>query len=263
MGEGKKKKQRFLAANPICCFCGGRELATTVDHVPPRSCFPDRHGPEGFEFPACDRCQTASRMDELVLGFFVRLIDPDDQTQRKDQSAKALSGLVNNLPQLVPVFNLPASAKRRAYKMFDIERPAGVISADLPVVGVPEEVHEHVLRYARKMACALFYREMGRPAPVEHCVWTSWTQGANRAHMNALRTFVEMTPLITKGGRTNLDFGDRFGYRCNKKADPDLFAAIAQFGRGMTITMTVVNAESRSRLTHTDWVSVGDIYPRE
>ncbi|HKC02379.1 MAG TPA: hypothetical protein VKC17_03650, partial [Sphingomicrobium sp.] len=60
----------------------------------------------------------------------------------------------------------------------------------------------------------------------------------------------------------NLDFGDRFGYRCNKKADPDLFAAIAQFGRGMTITMSVVNPDSRSRLHHADWVSVGNIYPR-
>jgi hypothetical protein len=262
MGEAKKKRERFLAANPYCCFCGGGEPATTVDHVPPRTCLPDRIPPEGFEFPACERCQSASRKDELVLGFFVRLIDPDEQNYREEQSKKALSGLRNNLPDLMPYFDLSASEKRRAYRDFDAERPFGVPSSDLPVAGIPEQVHEYVHRYAGKLACALFYREMGRPAPLDYYVWTGWSQGANRAQMAAWRTFVEMTPLITRGGRTNLDFGDRFGYRCNKKTDPDLFAAIAQFGGGMAIAMSVVNPAARSRLDRHEWVAVGDIYPR-
>lgn len=236
--------------------------ATTIDHVPPRTCFPDRIGPEGFEFPACEWCQNASRKDELALGFFARLVDPDDDAYREDQSANALMGLRNNLPHLVPDFDLPASEKRRAYREYDIERPVGVFGSDLPVVGVPEEAHVSLLRYARKLACALFYREMRRPAPSDYFVWTTWSQGENRAQMEAWRKFVEMTPLITRGGRANLDFRDRFGYRCNKKADPDLFAAIAQFGRGLALAIVVVNPEARSRLNHQEWVMVGDNYPR-
>jgi hypothetical protein len=262
MGEAKKKRERFLAANPICCFCGGGKLATTVDHVPPRTCFPDRHGPEGFEFPACERCQSASRKDELALGFFVRLIDPDDESYRQGQSTSALVGLRNNLPHLMPIFDLPASEKRRAYRDYGIPRPAGMLSCDFPVVGVPAEAHEPLLRYARKMACALFYREMRKTAPADYFVWTTWSQGENRAHMEAWRGFVEMTPLITRGGRPNIDFRDRFGYRCNKKADPDLFSAVVQFGRGLAFAMVVVNPDARSRLSHDDWVKVGDNYPR-
>lgn len=207
-----------------------------------------------------DRCQASSRLDELVLGFFVRLIDPDEANYRKSESAKALRGLINNLPHLVPSFELPGSVKRQAYRDLDVEKPRGVFASELPVVGVPEEVHQHLLRYARKIACALFYREMGRSASLDYSVWATWSQGQNRAHMMAWRKFVEMTPLITKGGRTNLKFGDKFAYRCNKKPGPDLFAAIAQFGRGLAIAMIVVNAESRSRMNDYGWVEVRDIY---
>lgn len=261
MGEAKSRKKRFLTANPHCCFCGGGEAATTIDHVPPRTCFPDRVAPEGFEFPACERCQSASRQDELALGFYVRLVDPDDANYRPDESTKALLGLKNNLPHLMPCFDLSPSEKRRAYRDYDIPKPVGLFSSELPVVGVPEEAHEHVLRYARKMAVALFYREMGRAAPIDYFVWATWTQEGNCAHMNAWARFFQMTPLLTLGQRTNLDFGDRFKYQCNKKADPDLFAAIAQFGRGMALAMSVVNSETRTRMGDYGWVAVRDIYP--
>lgn len=262
MGEAKKKRERFLAANPICCFCGGSEPATTIDHVPPRTCFPDRIGPEGFEFPACVWCQIASRKDEMALGFYVRLIDHDMQNYREDQSTKALVGLRNNLPELMPRFDLPGSKKRRSYQSFGVEKPQGVFSSDLPIVGVPEEAHEPILRYARKMACALFYREMGRPTPLDYSVWATWSQVQNRTQMERWRKFGEMTPLITKGGRTNLDLGSRFAYRCNKRSAPDLFAAIAQFGHGMVIAMGVVTPETRKKMDDHEWTAVGENYPR-
>lgn len=262
LGAAKNKRQRFIAANPFCCFCGGTEPATTIDHVPPRTCFPDRLAPEGFEFPACEWCQSASRLDELALGFFVRLVDPDDSAYRQDQSANALKGLRNNLPGLMPKFNLTNSEKRQGFRDYDIARPVGVLMSDVPMVGVPDEAHEAILRYARKLAAALFYREIGKPGPLDYFVWATWSQGANVAHMKAWRGFVEMTPLINRAGRTNLDFGNRFGYRCNKKANPDLFAAIAQFGEGLALAMVVVNPASRSRLDHTDWVAIGDNYPQ-
>jgi hypothetical protein len=131
MGKAKNKKQRFLAAHPFCCFCGGTEPATTIDHAPPRTCFPDRIGPD----------QRASRIDEMAVGFFVRLVDPDETNYREDQTSKALLGIKNNVPDVIPLFHLPGAARRRFYKEFDIQRPVGVFSSDLPVVGVPEEAH--------------------------------------------------------------------------------------------------------------------------
>ena len=205
MGEANNRKKRFLADHPVCCFCGGDEPATTIDHAPPRVCFPDKIGPEGFEFPACSNCQNASRLDELALGFFVRLVDGDTANYRQAQSNQLIAGLKNNLPHLIPRLDLSASAKRRAFKNYGIEKPRGVFYSDLPLVGVAGEVHEHMLRYARKMACALFYREMDKVAPRDYSVWATWSQVQNHAQMEHWRKFGEMTPLITKGGRSNLD----------------------------------------------------------
>jgi len=35
MGQFRRKKQRFFAADPVCCFCEGKNKTTTIDHVPP------------------------------------------------------------------------------------------------------------------------------------------------------------------------------------------------------------------------------------
>jgi len=73
MGQGKKKKQRFFKEHSNCCFCGGVSKATTIDHVPPRAPFHGRAAPEGFEFPACERCQFSTSKDEIAFSFMVAI----------------------------------------------------------------------------------------------------------------------------------------------------------------------------------------------
>lgn len=53
MSQSRQKQtriQRFLVQNPLCYFCGGANASKTVDHVPPRACFPDGYAPEGFQY---------------------------------------------------------------------------------------------------------------------------------------------------------------------------------------------------------------------
>src|SRR5262249_53641926 len=73
MGDSKRRKSKFFAEHPRCCFCGGSQRATTEDHQPARSLFDSRCWPEGYVFPACERCNAASRRDEAVLAFVTRL----------------------------------------------------------------------------------------------------------------------------------------------------------------------------------------------
>ena len=103
MGEAKNKRRRFLERHPLCCFCGGLTPAITIDHVPARTCFAGRAAPEGFEFPACVACQSATRLDEMAFGFAVRMFDRNGANYRRDEVQKALVGLRNNLPHLIPV----------------------------------------------------------------------------------------------------------------------------------------------------------------
>lgn len=64
----------------------------------------------------------------------------------------------------------------------------------------------------------------------------------------------------TQGWGPNMNFGDRFIYRCSKADDPDVFAVIAQFGGGIVVPMIVVAPDSREKLDDHDWVAVRDMF---
>lgn len=263
MGAQRSKRQRFLAEHQTCCFCGGRERATTIDHVPGRACFLGRAFPEGFEFPACDRCQNASRTDELAFAFMVRMCDANDANYDEAESNKAISGLANNLRHLLPNPFLGSNDKRRAWRSMGLEIPSGELAADLPVVEIDPAFHAHVLRYARKLALALYYKEKGRIAPPDHRVMTAWTQLTNRRGMNSLRGFLEITPRITVGRRTNLEFGDRFQYRWDESDVPDLMAALVTFGKGVVLGAAVAEPKAATAVGESKgwvWVRVGDLF---
>ncbi len=141
-----------------------------------------------------------------------------------------------------------------------MEKPAHILAADLPLAGVPKDVHPHLLRYAHKIACAIYYREQRRIASRDHYVWATWTQGTNRNGIGALEGFISMTPLIVRGTRRNVGLGDRFGYRCNKADDPDALTAVAQFGSGLVLAMLVVSPDCKKKLRDDGgWVKVAEM----
>jgi hypothetical protein len=49
----RERRQEILVENPNCYYCGGLNESQTIDHVPPKACFPDGYHPDGFEFAAC------------------------------------------------------------------------------------------------------------------------------------------------------------------------------------------------------------------
>jgi hypothetical protein len=199
-------------------------------------------------------------LDELAFGFYVRTFDINDNNYRPSELRKSLMGLKNNLPHLIPNFALDGRDKRRSLRAMGLAKPTHILASELPLVGVPMATHDYLQRYARKIACTLYYREQGRIAAPDHQIWTMWNQATNKVAMQAFKAFINMTPLVTKGWRPNLEFGDRFTYRCNKADDPDIFAAIAQFGGGIVVPMIVVSAASREKLDDHDWVAVRDMF---
>jgi hypothetical protein len=68
------KAKVFLESNPMCCFCGGTEVATTIEHLPARIVFPKKHRPKGLEFPACGTCNEQTRGDDSVLSVVARAV---------------------------------------------------------------------------------------------------------------------------------------------------------------------------------------------
>jgi hypothetical protein len=260
VGDARKKKQRFLAANSYCCFCGGNEIATSVDHVPPRTCFVERAAPEGFEFPACDRCQGATRLDELAFGMFVRLSDPSDENYRSAEVQKIVQGIRNNLPHLSPIVGLSTIDRRRALRAKGLTVPPGKTVAEIPMVGFPPAIDAYIHRYARKLAAALYYKEKGNPIGLDFVIWTGWTAATDKRQMEGYLQVAAMSPFRTVGTRINLNFGDRFGYKCDKADDNDLFTAVAQFGQGLVIAMLVADGESAIEIDEDGWVRASAMF---
>ena len=261
MGQAKNRRALFLARHPKCCFCGGRIQSTTVDHIPARVCFPDRAFPDSFEFPACNACQSASRQDELIFGFYVRMMDRNPKNYDAVGTHRMISGMANNAPDLLPNPYLSNREKRSRLRVLGLAKPASMLARDIPLVEFDGRVHTHLRRYLRKIACAIFYREFNVAPAANYQIWTHWDQSSLPRAFESLQPFVEMTPYVTIGARPNLDFGDRFSYRFNKTQDPDCLAAIAKFGEGMIAAMLILAPQMFEEIeSKEDWVTVENMF---
>ena len=250
MGQRKRKREAFLAAHPICCFCGGQRLATTIDHVPNRASFMSRLGPEGYEFPACEPCQTATRLDEIAFSFLVYLTRGDDNHDA-EQFRRLLSGIKNNLPELMPNLRLSANDKRRRLAKLGLEKPLGLPLADLPLAGIPTGYHKRMERYVHKIILALHYRIVGTIASKEMRLFGSWTTGQDRRMDDVVSSWSEMTPIVEVGRRRNVNIGDAFRVRTNYSEEMQAFVAVGQFRRGLIFLGSCLEKDIAKRTSPT------------
>ena len=217
--EGKlNRKQRFLAGHPYCCFCGGVARSTTVDHVPPKACFPVGHWPETFEFPACDRCNHGTTMHDQIFGFYSMLLDFDGTNISKADIAKLKSGIENNYPGALPNIGVPLFHQIG----FAVSKPRALGEA-ATVVG-------------RKLACALYYREGKKALTTGHSIMTGWHQIQNLNTAALTEYFARLLPDRTISSRSNIKrYGQRFAYLSGIKVKEEFFVYAAQFGMGLMV----------------------------
>jgi len=175
MGDSKRRKSKFFAEHPRCCFCEGSQRATTEDHQPARSLFDSRCRPEGYVFPACERCNAASRRDEAILAFVTRLnyTEAELSPEQIRDWRRALAGMRHNFPQLTEL--LTANQKRAFLKERGIVRPANLALADLNMVALDQETIDNAFSTcALKLFCALYYKDVGIIVPRTGGVFARW-----------------------------------------------------------------------------------------
>ncbi len=169
MGEAKRRnarKDRFLLEHPHCCFCGnGTE---TWDHLPPQAMFPRRMSSPELEFPACQQCNSRTRLDDMVVAYYGQLgrRQPDDLGAH----AKALKGLRNNAPHLAPEL-MSANQKRDALRTLKRQKPENTTWNRLPIAAIPIAAVEAMERWSCKLTCALLYREIKAVPPRSAAYW--------------------------------------------------------------------------------------------
>jgi hypothetical protein len=230
MGQRKQKKAAFLAQHPYCCFCGGRNPATTEDHVPGRSIFNERRWPEGYVFPACPQCNAATRFDEQVINLISRFY-PDSKTEIEiEEFREALTGIANNQPallaELAPSLQEQERFLPRYRAIFGGVPPAG----DLPIVRVSGPiVGASIANYARKLFSALHYKETDRIIPSGGGIFWRWWSNVQALEKKIPSDFVTMLTNIPKLKRQKEVLEDQFRYKSLVSEDGSLGSYMATF----------------------------------
>jgi hypothetical protein len=147
MGVSRKKRETFFLAHPKCCFCGGSENATQIDHIPSRACFDDRIFPDGFEFPACDACNSGTSNEEQWVAMLSHMLSHPGEVIKPDQFGRYIKGVANNLPDLFAKTN----AVRRV--------PGGGL------IEIPFEHRPVIDIVLSKWAKAFYYMDTGQIVP--------------------------------------------------------------------------------------------------
>ena len=130
MGEGKRKRTKtdsLIAEHPFCCFCGGAVLTKTLDHVPARIIFPNKHRPKGLEFPACGRCNSQSKEAEALLAVICRSSGSgrEHAVRDNDRLRDAMRATESGFPGLLQKISrgieyLPVNGILRPFGVLDI-----------------------------------------------------------------------------------------------------------------------------------------------
>jgi hypothetical protein len=211
MGQRSKRNAEFLAAHPVCCFCGGGKSSETIDHIPARALFLNRQWPEGYAFPACAACNAASRDDERLMALAVRIkISENYSDQAIAELERSVEGVRYRFPELARRFRELSRVETRQYlRERGVKGPTG----EIYVVEPPQELFDATNRYGAKLAKALHFKHTGSIVPAGAAVQcTTVTNGAllKEDFPKSILELLQSAPRIERH-KTMLD--DQFTYR--------------------------------------------------
>jgi len=136
MSEGRARRRahaKMLSAYPWCIYCG--ELATTVEHMPPRMMFLGKQRPKGLEFPTCCPCNSGTAHADLVASFMSRIYPAPAGEQGRHDLQKILKAMGNNISGVLDEMVVGHAGQKIARRQIP-SMPAGamVLRANGPLV---------------------------------------------------------------------------------------------------------------------------------
>lgn len=194
MGIAQQRKQKFFTDNPVCCYCAGLRPATTQDHWPPRSFFVGRVWPEGYVFPACEKCNRISRIHENLFALVCRIRFDSASARVSEGHAtreweSIAAGVARTLPDVYKSMLMPVSEKRARMRRLGINRLPGQTTADVPILSISHpEFGEAAKTVARKLFSSLYYMHAGRVLSANGRIALFW-----RTNATSLQSFFDET----------------------------------------------------------------------
>jgi hypothetical protein len=240
MGMKKTRREAFYRAHPTCIFCGGTRPIETIEHCPPRSMFKGRVGPEGFEFPACTKCNLGSSNDDLVVALLARS-DPLKGSDVGDPTFRNLAGSIRQVsPGLLGQMYPSVLEARRLNRRFGMQVPSGLTQQQTGVAKIPAGFHRAIEVFASKLGKAIFYKETGKIFPDSGELLMRWMpngelfENGKYELLDILADLPASTPIIKRG---SIALNDQFTYKLTKADDGETFAIQAVFGTGFALVI--------------------------
>lgn len=239
MGKAKNKKAEFLKNHPLCCYCGGSEPATTIDHMPPSIFFDGKQRPHGFEFPACKRCNNGTGAEERVAAFIARLY-PEPDTEKGRKEVERLMGAVHRTNPGLLKEMMPSRRDQRNFMKNRLGlkpgRDGSASKISIMKLNGPQVLH-CLHTFGRKLTCAAHYYGTGQIIPPGGAIWLHFSSNVDHFEGNPLPdNLLKMMgdPLTLKQG--SFSVGDQFAIRMTNSSDPRLSAYLAKFRFAFSLT---------------------------
>ena len=201
MAQKTSRKARFLKDHPLCCFCGGKRAATTLDHVPPKACFPLGFWPDEFEFPSCQDCNNGTSKHDTIFGFCSMLLDFNEENRTladRERLGKLRDEIARRYPEALPD---EASAQ-------PIYRAGHVLTPSPVAISVSSNalLKEAMRVIGEKLAHALYYREMRKIMTADHRFFAGMYQLQRTGTEDLTALFKRLLPDLRIGAaRTSVD----------------------------------------------------------
>lgn len=174
---------------------------------------------------------------------------------------KLWSGMKNNHPELLPRTDLSETEIAKALSQIS-ETFTHFSLGPPPVVAIPKGATPHLTRFARKLTCALRYKETGTIVPPTANLWTHWTHYHDRRLPDLMQTLDKSLPVFRVGTRSSRELTSQFKYVCGVGEDGKLFAFLAQFGKSIIVLGAVYDGiVTDQRMKH--WKSLSSLLESE
>jgi hypothetical protein len=223
----------FIEQNPWCIFCGGTEATTTREHCPPKALFQNKAWPEGYEFPACFRCNNGTSNYDRMLAMLARTDYKGDAGNSDGKFVDLVAGVHSQDASQIRAM-LPSVREARTYnRRYGIVPKPGQTHQGASPVKITPEMQTAVEVFSRKLAKALYFREVGKVFPLHGCLALNWFTNAELLTNGSYPVFQTLEGITgnaptLKRGRKELN--DQFSYKITVCSDVDMFVLQASFG---------------------------------
>lgn len=255
MSDSQIKRKAFFNSHPTCCFCGGNTMATTEDHFPGRAIFEKKIWPEGYVFPACQKCNKESSDDELVVSILARTSENQIKTTNQHKELnKSVETLFRQMPELrSEIKKISRGAEVRKLKDLNIPAWNPQTSNQRKILLIPKIMMVRASNFGIKLGKALHYKHTGNIVPIDATVkCRSFTNIEISKIDNNLLENIRQLPEMPSIVRSTKPLNDQFEYKYVLTNDSLQSVFSVVFGKDALLLIIIVDTKSTLDLSYFD-----------